>query len=278
MNQKPEPILPTIWRVPDELWPLCEALIDELDPEKPTGRPRKPSRPILDGILYRLRSGCQWKQLPTVFGDDSTVHRRFQRWCGLGLWDRLWATLVEHCDALGAVHWQWQAADGALGKARLGGELVGPNPTDRGKPGTKRSLLVEQEGGPLAVVIAGANVHDTRLLRLTLESIIVERPSPIFVAQNLSLDKAYDNPTGHLSSRAAGYRAHIRRIEEPELDRAHHRYPPRRWVVERTLAWLSKCRGLLVRYEKKPENFLCLLKLACALIWYRRCWRLAQAA
>ena len=222
-----------------------------------------------------MRTGCQCNQLPVEFGDDSTVHRWFQRWSLVGLWERLWASLVEHCEAFGAVHWEWQAADGALGKARMGGGLVGPNPTDRGKPGTKRSLLVEAEGGPLSVVLAGANVHDTRLLRPTLEAIIVERPSPIFFPQHLSLDKAYDNPTGHLSARAAGYRAQIRRVGETPYDGMQLRYPPRRWVVERTLAWLSKCRGLLVRYEKKPGNFLSLLKLACALIRYRCCWRLA---
>ena len=79
-------------------------------------------------------------------------------------------------------------------------------------------------------------------------------------------------------ARAAGYRTHIPRVGAPALDKTARRYPPRRWVVERTLAWLSKCRALLVRYEKKPDNFLALLKLACSLIWYRRCWRLAQAA
>ncbi len=118
------------------------------------------------------------------------------------------------------------------------------------------------------MVVAGANVHDTKLLRPTLESIVVARPEG---TQNLCLDKGYDNPTGRKAAAAGGYQAHIRRIGEEKLDpQGVKRYPARRWVVERTLAWLSKCRGILVRYDKKAANYLELLQLACALLWYRR--------
>jgi putative transposase len=81
-------------------------------------------------------------------------------------------------------------------KLDFGGDKVGPNPTDRAKPGTKRSLLVEADGGPLAVVIAGANVHDTKLLEQTLAAVVVERPNHKEPEQHLCLDKGYDNPTG----------------------------------------------------------------------------------
>jgi len=102
------------------------------------------------------------------------------------------------------------------GQSPLGGDHIGPNPTDRGKAGVKRSLLVEAAGGPLGVIVAGANVHDTKLLASTLEAV----------------------------------------------------------VVERTRAWLNKCRAILVRYDKKAGNSLALIKLACALLWYRRHVRL----
>ena len=140
----------------------------------------------------------------------------------------------------------------------------------------KRSLLVEAGGGPLAVVVAGANVHDTKLLADTLCAIVVERPKPTEQAlQHLCLDKAYDNPTGEAAVAAHDYVGHIRRIGEEKLaEDGEKRYPARRWVVERTLAWLSKCRAILVRYDKKASNYLALLKLACALIWYRRYVRL----
>jgi putative transposase len=124
----------------------------------------------------------------------------------------------------------------------------------------------------LSVVVAGANVHDTRLLKATLEAIVVERPQPTQERpQHLCLDKGYDNPTGRQAAAEHGYVAHIRRIGEEKLDASgQKRYPARRWVVERTLAWLSKCRAILVRYEKKAANYLGLLQLACVLLWFRR--------
>jgi putative transposase len=140
----------------------------------------------------------------------------------------------------------------------------------------KRRLVVKADGGPLGVAMAGANVHDTKLLAATLESIVVERPQPTAEwPQPLCLDKGYANPTGHDTVASYQYRPHIRRIGEEKLDpHGQKTYPARRWVVERTLAWLSKCRGLLVRYEKNASNFLGLLQLACALLWMRRRARL----
>lgn len=128
----------------------------------------------------------------------------------------------------------------------------------------------------MSVVVAGANVHDAKLLRATLEAIVVERPKPTAEApQHLCLDKGYDNPTGREAAARHDYVAHIRRIGEEKLDLSRRkRYPARRWVVERTLAWLSKCRGILVRYERNAANYLGLLHLACALLWFRRQWRL----
>ena len=127
---------------------------------------------------------------------------------------------------------------------------------------------MDTAGGPLSVAVAGANVHDTKLLRPTLENIVVARPES---TQNLCLDKGYDNPTGHGTVAAFLYCSHIRRIGEEKLDRwGEKTFPARRWVVERTLAWLSKCRAILVRYDKKASNYVGLIQLACALLWYRR--------
>jgi len=264
--------MPTLWEVPNDLWRRIEPLLNELDPPKGRGRPREDARRILDGIIFHFRTGCQWNHIPRVYGDDSTIHRTFQRWQQLGLFEKMWAMLVEECDELGGVDWKWQAADTAMGKARSGGDEIGPNPTDRGKNGTKRSILTDGGGGPLAVVIAPANVHDTRLLEQTIEAIVVERPEPTEEQpQHLCLDKAYDNPTGEMAVNEHGYIGHIRRIgEEKSGTKTKRKHKPRRWVVERTLAWLSKCRGILVRYEKKARNYLALIQFACSLLWYRR--------
>ena len=157
------------------------------------------------------------------------------------------------------------------GQGQDGRRKKGPNPTDRAKPGTKKSLHVERQGGPLGVETEGANIHDTKLLAATLSATVIDRPDPVEVAQHLCLDKAYDNPTGQAACEAAGYIPHIRRIGEEKLDSwGQKTHPARRWVVERTLAWLSKCRAILVRYDKKPQNYKGLIQLACALLWCRR--------
>ena len=110
--------LPTIWRVPDTLWELIEPLLLEHDGPKRTGRKRINARQALEGIIYRMRTGCQWNHLPKEFGDDSSLHRTFQRWNRLGIFELIWAQLLGCCDELGGVDWQWQSVDGCLGKAR----------------------------------------------------------------------------------------------------------------------------------------------------------------
>lgn len=271
--------LATIWELPDELWERIEPILAKHYPPASTGRPRADLRLMLDAIIYRMRSGVQWNQLPREFGPDSTVHHWFQRFVADGVLREIWAALVRECDALGAVSWEWQAADGVMGKSRFEGGARGPNPTDRAKPGTKKSVIVEQSGGPLGVAIAGANVHDTKLLDATIDAIVTQRPDPAEIVQHLCLDKAYDNPTGDAACKAGGYVAHIRRIGEEKLDGwGNKTHPARRWVVERTLAWLQKCRAILIRYDKKAANYEGLVQLACGLLWYRRLHRLNQPA
>ena len=113
--------LPTIWHVDDALWARAEKVLEECDPPARFGPDRIDQRKALDGVIYRMRSGIQWNQLPKDFGDDSSVHRTFQRWVERGVIGRLWAVLVERCEELRGVDWQWQSFDCAMGKARHGG-------------------------------------------------------------------------------------------------------------------------------------------------------------
>lgn len=113
--------LPTIWRACDALWAKVEQVLAELDPPANYGPDRIDQRAAFDGVIYRMRTGCQWNQLPGEFGDDSSVHRTFQRWVKRGVIARLWALLVSDCAELGGVDWHWQSFDCALGKARHGG-------------------------------------------------------------------------------------------------------------------------------------------------------------
>lgn len=139
-------------------------------------------------------------------------------------------------------------------------------------------MLVEGGGLPLAVCIAGANVHDAKLLEATLDAIVVEKPaSDLSEPPHLCLDKGYDNPSGRGAAEQAGYEAHLKRIGQEKLDQAGDKaHPARRWVVERTFAWLSRCRGLLIRWDKRASNYLANLKLACALLWFRRAHKAEQ--
>ena len=260
--------LATIWELPDPLWEAVEPILLEDSPLKAAGRPRVDLRQVFDAIIFRMRSGCQWAKIPEVFGTKSTLHRWFQHWCRHGVMERIWKLLVEHADELGLVHWRWQSVDGAMAKARFPGDEVGKNPTDRGKPGTKRSVIVEADGGPLGVIIAGANVHDSKLLAATIAAVVTDRPDPDQIEQHLCLDKAYDSNSARVMTELQGYTPHIRRIGEEK--RGCRRGKPRRWVVERTISWLSKCRAILVRYDKHGVNYLGLIQLACALLWYRR--------
>lgn len=134
----------------------------------------------------------------------------------------------------------------------------------------KWSLLVEKTGYPLSLIIDGANVHDTKLLDATLEGVVVDRPSPADQPQHLCLDKGYDGAADDATVRDHEYIGHVRRRGETPLDPAGSRqHPSRRWVVERTIAWLQRFRGLLVRYEVYDQNYLGLLQFGCALIWTR---------
>lgn len=109
--------MPTIWEVSDDLWERVAELITEYDPPSATGRQRADARRILNGLIFRFRTGCQWNHLPKIYGDDATIHRTFQRWVEIQLFEMIWILLVAECDELGLVQWEWQAADGCLGKA-----------------------------------------------------------------------------------------------------------------------------------------------------------------
>ena len=110
-----------VTRLSDEAWETVQPILQEYDPPRRLGRKRIDQRQALDAIVYRLRSGCRWNHLPKEYPDDSSVHRTFQRWVGLGIFDRIWAVVQEACEDLGGCDWEWQAADTSMGKARMGG-------------------------------------------------------------------------------------------------------------------------------------------------------------
>jgi putative transposase len=149
---------------------------------------------------------------------------------------------------------------------------VGRNPTDRGKIGTKRSVLTDGSGVPIGVAVAGAHRHDFKMAQETLRSLPIPRPEPTPAQpQGMCLDKGYDYDEVRDLLAAFGFTAHIRaRGEEAKALKQESGDRARRWVVERTHSWLNRFRRLLVRWDKKVRHYLAFLHVACAYMTYRQ--------
>ena len=264
----------TGFRISDQLWAVLQPVLPiHVNTHRfGGGRPRVSDRKCADGIFYVLRTGCQWKALDqTELCAGSTAHDRYQEWVEAGVFLKLWQVGVEQFDELHGIDWAWLSMDGVMTKAPLGGAETGPNPTDRAKSGVKRSLLTEGHGVPLGLTIEGANRPDMKLVRPTLESIVVARPVPSQAhPHGMCLDKGYDFQEVRDILAEFGFTAHIRaRGEEAKVLAQEAGKRARRWVVERTHSWMNRFRRILIRWEKKPENYLAFLHFACALIAFR---------
>ena len=147
-----------------------------------------------------------------------------------------------------------------------GGEKVGKNPTDRGKAGSKRHLVSDRGGVPLAVVLTAANVHDSKVFEELIDAVepiaLPGRGRPRKRSEKLHADKGYDFPRCRKTLRDRGIKARIVRRGKDTGERLG-RY---RWVVERTLAWLARYRRLSVRYERRADIHEAFLHLGCSLI------------
>ena len=120
--------LPTIKHVPDDVWNKVKNILPKEKPRNTKGRPAIPFRQILDGILFVLRTGCQWKMLPKEYGSGSTCHRRFQQWVRMGIFQKLWVRLLKIYDGIHGIKWKWQSLDSISIKAPLGGTRQAPIP------------------------------------------------------------------------------------------------------------------------------------------------------
>lgn len=136
------------WEVSDTFWNVVEPMIPqpsrapEREYRRKPGAGRKPLdyRKVFAGILYVLRTGCQWKALPKEqFGSPSSVHMYFQRWYRQGFFLDLWRAGLAEYDEMEGIAWEWQSVDSAMTKAPLARESVGRNPTNRGKNGDNAS-------------------------------------------------------------------------------------------------------------------------------------------
>jgi transposase len=137
------------WVVTDTFWERMEPLVPQRAPvpgkeyvRKPgAGRPAKPARQVFEAIVFVLRTGCQWKALPAErFGSASAIHKRFLEWEKAGFFEAVWKAGLAEYDDMQGIAWRWLSVDGAMMKAPLAQEAVGPNPTDREKKGKQTPL------------------------------------------------------------------------------------------------------------------------------------------
>ena len=137
------------WVVTDEFWQRVEPLVPprtqvpgkEYVRKPGAGRPAKPARQVFEAIVFVLRTGCQWKALPAErFGSASAIHKRFLEWEKAGFFEAVWKAGLAEYDDMQGIAWRWLSVDGAMMKAPLAQEAVGPNPTDREKKGKQTPL------------------------------------------------------------------------------------------------------------------------------------------
>jgi putative transposase len=261
------------FQVPAERWRLIEPCLPQAPERHGAGRPCANQRAIWNGIWYHLWSGCQWKAIHrTWFGVwSSVIHARFQNWQQRGVFDTILRTVVEFYAERQGIGWSWQSVDRKMSAAPLADDACGRNPTDRGKQGSKIHLLVDERGAPLALHVTAAHEHDKWSADDLIMAIVVERPTPAEGEQHFCADKGYDYEDVHAAVDAAHYTPHIkhrRRRNEPHVAACpapgQLAYPARRWVVERTFAWLNKRRAIRIRCTKKACNCFALLLFACA--------------
>ena len=245
-------------------------ILDQLIPEPRRrtdgrGRPWKDRRSVLNGILWVLRTGAPWADLPDHYPSYQTCHRRFQGWVRSGTMKRILESLSANLRLRRDFDLREAFIGATFAPAKKGGLHVGK--TKRGK-GTKIKVVVDRHGLPVAASIASASPHEVTLVGQTLAQMIVSD-----TPEHLVGDNAYDwdKLDAELSLRGVKLIAPHRsnRRHKTQDGRALRRYR-RRWKIERLFAWVQNFRSLVVRYESHADNFLGMVHLAVALILLRR--------
>ena len=251
----------------NEQWIVLEPLIGEL-PKRADGRgrPWRSSRDVLNGILWILRTGAQWADLPERYPPYQTCHRRFQRWVRGGTYERILKALARDLKDRGKLDLSECFINGTFVVAKKGAHAW--ERATRGK-GTKLMAMADRAGLPLAACAASASPHEVTLVAPTLDSrFIADMPA------RLIGDRAYDADPLDAALDQLGIEMiapHRRGRTRPKTQdgRPLRRYR-RRWKIERLFAWMGNFRRLVVRYERYALNYLGFVHLGCILILLRR--------
>ncbi len=232
-------------------------------------RPRIPDKTVFTGLLIRLVTGCSWVTVEALMGyvvSDTTMRSRRDEWVAAGVFDALKAEALHAYDRVVGLALSETAVDGSTHKAPCGGDGTGKSPVDRAKLGWKWSILTDRAGVPVAAAVAGANRHDTVLLKPTLGAVPDKYLADI---ETLHLDRGYDNAPARAACAAAGIDDVVCAKKRPAG--GSRRKPVAaplglRWTVERTNSWLSNFGQLRRNTDRKPQHRRAQLGLAIVLI------------
>jgi transposase len=245
---------------------LVAGLIDRIE-DRPcgTGRPPLPTIKVVEALKFFVREGVPWRELRATAGRacGSTLRRRLDAWSTTAVLRRVHVVLVRMVRSGPELAAPWDVVvDSCSVRAKRGGELAGPNPTDRGKAGTKYHVVVSTGGIPLAVVPSAANVHDTRLFPhlLRLAQVVCAAIGRLYA------DAAYDSADNRGLRLRDGIQPHIREAGEPHGSGLG----AVRCVVEHGCAWLLANKRLDRRQDRLGRIILALLTAACIFIIARR--------
>jgi transposase len=255
--------------LPDALWERIAPLLPRPKPRRRDHPGRQPLtyRQALTGILFVLKTGLRWNDLPAEMrcGSGSRCRRYLIAWHRAGVWQRLHELLLAELNGADKLDWSKASVDSSSVRARGGGEKTGKNPTDRAKPGSKRHGLVDGGGIPLAAIVTAANVADVTELVPVVDAVPPVRGKPGRPRRRpkeLLGDRGYDSDPHRAALRRRGI--------HPVLARRRTDHGSGlgiyRWVVERFHAWLNHFGRLRVRTDWHAEPYEAFLTIACAII------------
>ena len=258
----------------DKQWSQIEPHLPKQKKNKKGGRPLADNRKVFEGILWVLWTGSPWGQMPEEYASPATCWRRLKRWQEQGIFQKLWKKFLSQLNKKDKIKWEECFIDGTFVQAKGGGDKVGK--TKRGK-GTKLVIIAERKGIPLSVHIDSASVSEMKLVEPTLEQVSVGKGTSGAPRKNpdcLIGDKGYDSNKIREYLLKKGIEpiipARKNNKKATHQDKRKLRRYKRRWVIERTNAWLQNFRRLVVRYENLIEIFSGFVYCACSMIALRR--------
>jgi len=250
--------------LPDELWEIIQPILPAWEPSPKGGHPRLGDRQALTGILFVLKTGIPWEDLPHEMGCGCgmTCWRRLRDWQRDGTWLKIHHVLLEKLHGAGRIDWSRAVIDSSSVRAAYGGDRTGPSPVDRAKPGSKHHVIVDGNGIPLASSVTAANVNDIEQLAPLFNAIPPvqgETGPPRRRPDAMLGDRGYDSEPHREGLRQLGVKPYLaERGAENGSGLGVFR-----WVVERTLSWAHQNRRLRIRYERRADIHQAFLTLAC---------------